>query len=80
MDNDYGGLEVRTIVSVIKEIIVIVPTQFFPFVVDQRDRLSRKIFQVVHFKQGLRHGYCLDLGPYVHFSSQGDKPENLKRC
>jgi len=36
-------------------------------------------FEVCYFKQGQRHGYCLDLGPYVHFSSQGDKPENLKR-
>lgn len=82
MDNDYGGLEVRTIVSVIKVIIVIVPTSTIitSFWCSSERPPQSEIFQVVHFKQGVRHGYCLDLGPYVHFSNQGDKPENLKRC
>jgi len=36
-------------------------------------------WEVAYFKYGLQHGYCLDLGPYVHFSSHGEKSENLRR-
>ena len=73
-DNDYGGWEVNII-------CIISIVNFIKVIHDHHLRSSKdRLSQVAHFKQGLRHGYCLDLGPYVHFSSQGDKPENLKRC
>ena len=75
-DNDYGGFEVsehhRHCHHLHDHHLLVYQ--------HRQTRLRRELFQVGHFKQGLRHGYCLDLGPYVHFSSQGDKPENLKRC